>query len=323
MSNNKDVEHNTITLCGDIYGIIFNFLNFKTQISYKRVCKKFNNFMITDLYNIEYECRFNLNNNILKQDHYSKIEQLDLSYAQRGSRYTNFYVSDLNFLTNLKKLNISNWMNVTTQIYDRIKNNMQYDVNKEIMKLNVYNNHLIDGGRHIFIITSGNHLGVIEECGLTGPVEFRYENIMNLKLEELIMVNQRYFVGPLNHIQTLTTLDVSGYCCRVHDSDIIGLKLRVLIAKDNIHLRNLNKITTLEKLDISGESNVGDEGIKGLKLIELIAKDNKNIKNLNDMATLKRIDVGGCCGVNLFGVYKLDLLNVNIISTGNLMMRLL
>src|SRR5258708_7843128 len=81
-----------------LYNLIYSYLNFIEKLNFRIICKKFNKYVITDMYNIDEKYRDKLNEDILKQCAYAYITKLDLATC---------YVPNLNFLSSLKELNIN------------------------------------------------------------------------------------------------------------------------------------------------------------------------------------------------------------------------
>src|SRR5690606_1083909 len=74
--------------------------------------------------------------------------------------------------------------------------------------------------------------------------------------------------------------------------------LRELCVSGNPRVTDLNHLTGLRVLDISGECGVGDAGIKGCHRLEkLNASDNPNVTDLNHLSCLRVLDISLECGV--------------------------
>ena len=83
-------------ICIDLCYLIYSFLDLVDKMNYRKICKRFNKFDITDLYNIDNKYTIKLNQDILKQSTYANVTQLCVDVR------TN--ITDLNFLKKLKKL---------------------------------------------------------------------------------------------------------------------------------------------------------------------------------------------------------------------------
>src|SRR5439155_2776860 len=104
----------------DLLKLIFNKLDFLSQIRFRQICKfYYNNLQIIDLYNIDYKYRILLNDKILKN--YSYTEYLNASHMENIKNINhmknlkildcgwNFSISDKDIIDlNLIELNISN-----------------------------------------------------------------------------------------------------------------------------------------------------------------------------------------------------------------------
>ena len=66
----------------------------------------------------------------------------------------------------------------------------------------------------------------------------------------------------------------------------------------NPAITDINHMTKLKILDISGSCGVGDSGIKNIyNLITLDASYNPKITNIDHMTKLRILDIRGNCGV--------------------------
>ena len=92
-----------IYLNNDVCQIIFNFMQFKQKIQFRKVCNRFRKFHIFEL--LEDNFSRKVSQKILERDEYKFIHRLNIRFNKN-----NF---DLNFLSQLKELNISD-----TQITD-------------------------------------------------------------------------------------------------------------------------------------------------------------------------------------------------------------
>ena len=67
----------------DCLNIIFNLLDFKSQINFRQVCRYFHEFYITDLYHISRKYKIILNDKILQMEQFRYIKLLDAYYNKK------------------------------------------------------------------------------------------------------------------------------------------------------------------------------------------------------------------------------------------------
>src|SRR5437773_2674969 len=90
----------------DLLKLIFNKLDFLSQIRFRQICKfYYNNLQIIDLYNIDYKYRVILNDKILKN--YSYTEYLNASHMEN--------IKNISHMKNLKKLNCASYCNISDE----------------------------------------------------------------------------------------------------------------------------------------------------------------------------------------------------------------
>ncbi len=114
-------------------------------------------------------------------------------------------------------------------------------------------------------------------------------------------------IFDLNFLTKLKELDCSF--TEINDNNIKELNLEHLSANNCKNITNINHMSKLKILDVSGNCGVNDYGIKNLlNIVELNASENTKITNVNHMLKLKILDAIGNCGVNDYGIK--NLLNV-------------
>ena len=66
-----------------LYYLIFSYLDFINKLNYRITCKKFIEYHITDLYNINTNITKKFNEHILKQREYANVTQINLQNRSR------------------------------------------------------------------------------------------------------------------------------------------------------------------------------------------------------------------------------------------------
>jgi len=144
-----------------------------------------------------------------------------------------------------------------------------------------------------------------------------YANVTQLCVDVATNITDLNFLKKLKRVRFINYHRNTNVYDRNHGVTNDGIKylnLEELCVGANFCITNLNQLTTLKKLDISGSScKVGDNGIKNLKLEELNASFNKNITNLNQLTTLKKLDICGfSCKVGDTGIKNLKLEELDV-----------
>ena len=182
---------------------IFDFLEFKNQISFKLTCKDYNQFKIYDLYNISLKYRIKLDDDILKN--YPFLKYLDASNNKK--------ITNVSHMTNLQILNASG-------SYCEINN--QGIENLNLIELNAYNNYKII---NVSFMTNLKILNVSGWCGIDD------NDIKNLNLIELNAHNNNKITN-VSFMTNLQVLNASGLC-GIDDKNIRNLNLIKLISIGN------------------------------------------------------------------------------------------
>jgi hypothetical protein len=240
-------------LYNDIYFVIYAYLRFVDKIIFRRVCKHFRSFKLTTFYNIEKRYRSRLTNDILKQ--YKDIKQLDLRDNQ--------LVTDLNYLTNLKKLNI--------KCNHVIHNEGIKELNLEV---------LIARGSNI---TKFNHMTNLKKLDIGCCFEVKTDDINKLNLE-ILFIAHNHNITDVNFMISLKKLCASGDC-GVNDNGIKNLNLESLNVIHNTKIKNIDHMTKLKELIIGQQHKYLD--------ITNVFNDGPII-NLVHMRELKKLVIYSC-----------------------------
>jgi hypothetical protein len=263
----------------ELYEIIHDFLPFIGQIHLRQVSKHlYTNLRIYDFSNIKSRARKRITNEILMN--YPLIETLNL--------YKNNNVTNLDFLTNLEKLDLTDCFTVTNlnkltnlqslkmRICGKLKNTFVLPLNNEsfkhctnLTKLN------INGYKGI---TDLNHLTKLKTLKCCGPrSEIGNDSIKHLDLYELHASGNMY-ISDVNHMTNLRKLWASNPFSIFPESGIKQLNLQFLGVCDNPRINDINHMTNLTYLNAAYNSGIDDNGIKNLSHLKtLICDGNRKI----------------------------------------------
>jgi hypothetical protein len=86
-------------------------------------------------------------------------------------------------------------------------------------------------------------------------------------------------------------------------------KIRYLNLRDNRKVSDINFLTKVVKINVSGFCTMPDSGISKLKnLVYLNSQNNRFIKNLSKKKKIKYLNANGYCGINSDNIKHLDLI---------------
>jgi len=283
----------------DIMSVIFTFLRFYDKHSFKRTSQRNNKNKITICETRQLE---NSRDEILIN--YPHITEINIS--------TNDHITNLNHMTNLKKLYI---------YYDSLGDDAIKNLTN-VEELDVSNNLNVTSLNHM---TKLKHLTIVSETSLTdeglknltnltylnisrnGTLKYinqmtelielyidrtniQNEGILNLTKVKILDISYNFNVRYLNHLTNLKILHVSGKC-EVDDKDMNKLtELRELAMYDNKKITDINSLKKLRKL-YAKRSMLTDEGINELTELDVLAIDDKTkFKSLKNFKRIKRLD---------------------------------
>ena len=166
-----------INLSLELIQNILEFLDLKNQIILKSLCKNYyDGLRIYDFYNISRHYKDKLNDEILKS--YSYVKYLDAS--------NNFKITNINHMTNLKKLNASRNCGINNEgikNLNLIKLDMNNNIsNKELKNLNLIKLSLVNNDK----IKNLNHMTKLKKLNASaGNCIISDKSIKGLNLIEL------------------------------------------------------------------------------------------------------------------------------------------
>ncbi len=272
-----------------IYNLIYTYLDFKNQLKFINICKKFNKYKILSLkYNT-----FGLTDEILKHNIYLQLKILNTSGNEK--------ITNLNHLTSLEELDITCYYDYGG--YNLIESGVGdfgiSEIKHNLKKLNACLNNKI---------TNLTNMYLLEELNISGI--WRIIDIPMAQNLTKLFAHGNSGIKDLNHLTSLTELDISSntcyrHSCEIGNIDICRLKLKKLDASGNYNITDLNFMTSLEELIAIDIDSIGNDGIAKLNLKKLDAHDNRNITNLNHMTLLEELNISGRCGVNYAGIKNL------------------
>ena len=237
--------------------------------------------------------RINLTEFIIRGDisdfsHMTNLTRLNMAYS-------NFRVN-LNKLTNLKYLNFVNNINILDQDISDI-NPIILDIsNTNILNISHMTNlqNLAAGNSKLTKITNQNlkklYISGATNIKIISLPKLKYLNAYyNLYLELIDCPNleQLYFSGNnLKNLKKLTLLDNWS----IYNTSIQNLELEYIGLSQNQTITDLNYMTSLKILNISGKSGLTSTSIQKLNLLELYL-DNNIITDINKFTNIKKLKI--------------------------------
>ena len=185
-----------IVLSYDLLEVVFNNLCAISQIRFRQLCDlTYDNLQITNFYDIQL-LSYKITNKILEQ--YQHITRLNLEYVET--------VSDVNYLTNLRDLNIGDCCGVDQTGISELRN---------VIRLNAENNDRITNVNHL------PHLRVLNASRLCGIDQVGISESRNL-----VALDASYndCIYNLNHCSKLRTLYINSHICAVDQPGISKLR---------------------------------------------------------------------------------------------------
>lgn len=277
----------------DILFEILGYLDFLSKIRFIQITKYFiQNLYIEDFYNIGQNYLSRLPDQLISLN--PNIKYLDIS--------ENNLVRNINNLTNLKKLNISD-------LYPKKIQNFGLQILK-IQSLSEFNNlRYFTGLTKLDIYNSNIH------------ADFKNLNLTKLKIQQ--KSQKRSY--KLNCLTKLTKLELKYI--KIFESKL-DLNLTELNITGVAGLTYLNNLTNLKKLTISSIFTIFD--LSKLDLQEINIFNNKSnfshmtnllslnidyISDINFLHKFKKLKILNCCNSNILEIPDLDLIYLNITGT--------
>ena len=187
-------------------------------------------------------------------------------------------ITDVSFMTNLKKLSAKQWCGID-QFGIRGLNLIKLDVS--------YNNKIID-------VSSMTNLKTL--IALSNEVivqnSFRYLNLVELGID---------YNSQITDISTMTNLKVlRANHASPSQNSIANLDLYVYYAANNIGVIDVSHMKKLKILNASGPFCwIDQKGIRGLDLFEIDLSYNDKIIDLSFMTNLKKLTISTQCKLSL------------------------
>jgi len=272
-----------------------NYLKFYDIITFSQVNKQCHKIRIKDFWNISYILKNILKNNILIN--YKYLEKLYLA--------CNKNVTNLNYLENLKELDISNCPQIknnhieklvnleTLCLYDEnnmcIGNCISNDGIKYLTKLKMLN---VNGNRYITELDHLVNLQVLH-AGNDPMYDFGFCAINNTSIKNLTNLTELDIQcnEHVNDISSLTNLKILNACAsNIDDKSIKYMtKLVKLDISQNEHITNIFHLVNLKTLKVINDSGVDNDINYLTNLTELNISSNKSIKNINNLINLNKL----------------------------------
>lgn len=201
-SEKKITSATSATICMDIWQTILEYSEFIDQINICRVnTNMYGNLKIRDLYYVHIMYRQNFTDHVLKQKIYSETENIDLSYAKN--------VTDINYLKNIKLLDISVPFSETYNENEDIIDEPSLINNDSIKEINPINLNLC-GNKSI---TNISHMSNLKYLNASYS-NITFEHIKNLKLKTIKIagttMNKDMFIGMPDTIVIEYSYDDDG-----------------------------------------------------------------------------------------------------------------
>lgn len=242
-------------MCKDIWKIIFDNLDIKSQLQLRATCREFRSrLQIIDLFNIPEEIAQRLNDNII-----SLYPNLQLLNASNNPNITDNGIKHLRLHT----------LNANVRFYNN------YSVDAETLPLfnkhSNYNNRISNDGIINMPLTN---LFASNNISITN---YSIQHFSSLKVLDA-SYNEGINDDGIKHLTNLLYLNANGNP-EITDRGVENLcSLHVLKVNSNRSVTDsgLKKLTLVE-LDASWNPNITDGGIKHMPLKKIIASHNKNI----------------------------------------------
>jgi len=244
----------------DIMGVIFLFLKFYDKHTFKRMSRRNNKNKIT----ICETCQIDdANTSILMN--YPHIISINIS--------NNKYVTNLNHMSDLKKLSIYN----DSFGDEEIKNFTNLE------ELDISNN---------MNITSLNHMTKLKRLTNVHNTKITDDGLKNLTNLTYLNISGNKTLKYINQMTELVELHID--CTNIQNDGIYNLtNVKILDISCNFNIKNLNHMLQLEVLidefifgDLKHVPSI-DDGIQKLNLKELYIDNNHGITKIGHMTNLK------------------------------------
>ena len=286
--------------------------------------------------NETFEYIFNINKNLCND-----ITTLYSTYIKQKLLDKCLFITSLNINGNNNIFNINHLQNTLIELdiskCDKIYNNGISKLLK-LERLNLSRNDRIHQIKHFHLLEELNiAYCVIPQHEIKNLLKLKKLNVCYNNPEEDTYAKKYGYecniknihhpqISNVNHLQQLTHLDISGFCC-VDQDGISDLKLITnLNANCNGKITDVNHLTKLEDLNISGGSCCQDGFTNCLNIKKLNVEYNHKITNVNHLTKLEDLNISGSyCGVdqegftNCLNIKKLNIkYNEKITNTSHL-----
>ncbi len=278
-------------LYNDLYKHIFQFINFEEKLNYQKICKKFKQFKITDLYNIYNTFDDYINENYMLS--YKDVTQLKVSLKENIYDIVWFYQ-----LPRLKKLCV-----LFNGLDDR-------PIDLGVIKLEEL------CVSNVWIINIKSNPG-LKKLKLTGNC-FQNDDMKNYPNLEYLHIGNNNNIKDLEYMVFLKTFSISGNCLGLTNEVIQKMKIETLIICTNQTITKLNNILSLKNLTIKSISRILNHGIKNLKLESLTLINNNKISDINTLKSLKSLSIPEKNLITVMGFYDLNLYELNVESNNKI-----
>lgn len=297
----------------DIYNIIFDLFNLKTQINFVSSHRTFRNILsIKHLTN----CK---NNDILNQSIFSNITSLDAS---------NSTINDLRNVPNLKilfapsrssinddsirliyYLNVITLSDIITKNFDNINIIPIVNLITAPAKIQPYIiSEKIDFSDTIIYYTTRDTNA--NDIYLSSKHKMLLKNNLVLNLTEL-HISGNSSITDVSFMTNLKVLDASGIC-GIKQEGMMALNLTELNVAGNSSITDVSFMTNLRVLNASHDCGIQQKGIMGLNLTKLIIRNNEYIRDLSFMTNLKVLNASDNYNITQKGITGLNLIELII-----------
>lgn len=219
----------------EIWQCIFDFCDFKTQLIILSLCSYLNCLRIDDLYNIDFNFKKLLTNEILQQKKYSYVTKLDASYIYRSNQIT-----DVSKMKHLKILNAGYDCGIDQNGINGLS----------LTELNATDNKKIKDVS--FMAPTLKILRAVGNCGID------QKGIANLSLVKLNANFNKNITDVSFMSSTLKILFAEGNC-GIDQNGIKGLSLVELYISDNIKIIDVSFMMSTLKILYGQNSRIDYE----------------------------------------------------------------
>ncbi len=225
----------------------------------------------------------------------------------------NIYVTSVNHLNNLEKLNIS-WNTGLNPNGTAICGVNQEGISK-LTTVKILHACLNEKIKDV------NHLEKLEELHIAqyktkeeikksgGSNGVKQEGISKLKLIKILNANFNDKITDVNHLENLEELHATDECGVTQEGISKLSQIKILNAMNNNKITDVNHLHNLEILRVQNRCGVSQEGISKLLLVKkLDAWNNNKITNVNHLKYLEDLDASWNCGITQEGISELSLI---------------